>query len=111
MQAIDQIKNKAKPLQSIQISGSTYLTLKTDHLEKEQVCLIKEGKCFNFKERSYTAYNFLKKREITTILEDISKNSNNLQKKLAFSKVEEKTLFISSVFMLEVLFCDSFSTI
>ncbi len=41
---------------------------------------MKKGRCFNCKEKNYTAYNYLKKKKIAVISEGINKNSNNQKK-------------------------------
>lgn len=51
------------------------------YLEEKQAYLIKKGRCFNYKERRYTTYDYLKKEKIATILEAINKDSNNQGKK------------------------------
>ena len=47
------------------------------HLDEKQARLMKEGRCFNCKEKGYTAYNYSKKEKIAAISEGISKDSNN----------------------------------
>ena len=51
------------------------------HLEEEQIRLVKDGRCFSYKERDYTAYNYPKKEKIIAIFEDVSEDSNNQGKK------------------------------
>ena len=109
MQATDRIRDKTKPLQSTQTSTPTYSSTKTyqvlitnsctntsfsrlssaitgtvtptpQHLEEEQARLIKEGRCFSFKERGHTAYDYPKKRKIAAILEGVNEDSNNQEK-------------------------------
>lgn len=47
------------------------------HLEEKQVHLIKKGKCFNCKKRSYTIHDYSRKRKIAAILKGISKDNNS----------------------------------
>ena len=41
---------------------------------------MKEGKCFSYKERDHTAYDYSKKEKIAVILEGISEDSNSQRK-------------------------------
>lgn len=83
----------------------------SEYSEKEQVYLIKEKRYFNYKKRGHTAYNCPKKVKIATILEDIKWSRWELRKKIAPSKVKEKSLFVSWLFMPKNLFCESFCPI
>lgn len=80
------------------------------YLDEEQTCLIKMGRYFNCKEKGHTTCDRLRKTKIAAILDSISKNSNN-QKKVAFSKVKGKSLFVSSLFIPDDLFYKSFFTV
>ena len=106
MQATDKIRDKTKLLQSTQTLAPVYSSTKTyqvpvtnscvnlsfsyffssimetvtpmpRHLEEEQACLIKEGRCFSCKKRGHIAYNCPKKGKIAAISKDVSKDSNS----------------------------------
>ncbi len=38
---------------------------------------MKEGRCFNYKERGHTAYNYPRKGKIAAILESISEDNDS----------------------------------
>lgn len=109
MQVTDKIRNKSKSLQSVQSSatpnsdtrsyplimtntcvniflshiiGSTPRTMISIscHWKREVAQFIKKEKYFGYREKSHTTYNCFKKWEITTILESISKDSDNPSK-------------------------------
>ena len=110
MQATDRIRDRTKPLWSIQTSTSIYSSTKTYQVlvtsscantlfsrlfssitgtvtlmprfsEEEWAQLMKEGRYFSCKERGYIAYNYPKKGKIAAISKGVSKNSNNQGKK------------------------------
>lgn len=37
-------------------------------------------KCFNYKEKGHTTYNYLKKERIAAILENVNKDNNSQEK-------------------------------
>ena len=43
------------------------MTLTPQHLVKKQACLIKEGRCFNCKEKGHTTYDCPRKGKIAAI--------------------------------------------
>ncbi len=47
------------------------------YLAEKLVYWMKESRCFSYKEKGHTAYNFHKKRKISANIEDISKNNNS----------------------------------
>ena len=49
------------------------------HLKEKRACLMKEGRCFNFKKRGHTAYDCPKKRKIAAISEGVSEDSNSYE--------------------------------
>ena len=61
------------------ITGTIILT--SQYLDEEQARLMKEGRCFSYKEGGHTTYDCPKKGKITAILEGIGKNSDSQGKK------------------------------
>ena len=109
MQATNKIKNRTKPLQSTQSSISINSSAKSyqvptittcdstlfsrlfnsilgtispmpQYLEKEQIWLMKEKRCFCCKERNHKAYDCPRKGKIAAILEGLSEGSDSQRK-------------------------------
>lgn len=49
----------------------------SQNLEKKESCLIRENKCFSYKQNNHTVYNYFSKKKIAAILKNISKNSKS----------------------------------
>lgn len=47
------------------------------HSKEERARLIKERRCFSYKERGYTAYDCPRKEKIAAISESVIKDSDN----------------------------------
>lgn len=56
------------------------MTLALQHLDKEQVYLMKERRFFSCKKRGHIAYNCSKKKKIVTISKDLIENNSSQEK-------------------------------
>lgn len=50
-------------------------------MEKEQVHFIKKNRCFNYKKRGHTTYDYFKKGKIVAILDGVGEYNNSQDKK------------------------------
>lgn len=57
------------------------LTPIPQHSEEEQARLMQKRRCFSYKKKGYTVYDYLKKGKITAILENVSEENNSQGKK------------------------------
>lgn len=63
--------------------------------------------CFRYKKKGHTAYDYLKKRKIVAISEDMYRYSDSQKKSSFFEYSGKKTLFVLLLFMSRNLFYKS----
>lgn len=56
------------------------LTPTPHHSDKEQVRLIKDGRCFSFNKKSHIFYNCFRKKKITAITKSVNEDNNSLNR-------------------------------
>ena len=122
MQARNRIRNRTKPLQLTETLASIYsntkiyqlsitnsynntsfsclsssmtriITPTLQDLKEKQTRLIKESRYFSCKKKGHNTYNCLKKGRIAAISKNISKKSNNQEKKQLFLKSRGRVYF------------------
>lgn len=69
--------------------------------------MIKKRRYFDCKKRGYIIYDCFRKRKFVVILKNLVEN-NSSQKKVTFFKIEKKSFFILSSFILKDLFYQSY---
>lgn len=80
------------------------MTLTPQYLDKEQVCLKKDKRDFNDKNKWHTAHDCLKKRKIAIILNSAIEEYNNQEKKYLFSKTRKKAYLFLYYLSLKIYF-------
>lgn len=78
-------------------------------LEEKQVRLMKESKCFSYKEKGHTIYNYPKKEKTAAIIEFVMRNSNSQRKHSIFKSQRKKTVYFT-IIISKHLFCERFLT-